>query len=255
MPAPEASEMCFIKSARSWMAAPLLWLAGVFVLLAVWALATPAWIDLHFDQKGGSPLEIATIALMFFQLGLLWLLPPIRPLRQRFFWSTVFSLITFIAVCRQMDWHKLLITASELPGATRGTPFKMRFLTNSVNPLSDRLIVLTCFILVIGLCAGTLLYFLPRLIKGLFRLHPVCWSIAFIGGTTILVQFFDRAPAVLRKDFGIHLSDQTGALFTALEEGQELLLPLFAILAILQAHFIYNNDAADTTALEKHRAF
>ncbi len=245
--------MCFIKSERSWVAAPLLWLAGVIVLLTVWVYATPKWIDLHFDQNGGSPLEIATVALLFFQIGFLWLVPPIRPDRHRFFWATVFSVITFFGICREMDWHKLLITASGLPEATRGTPFKMRFLTNSVNPLSDRLIVLACFVLVIGICAGTLLYYLPRLVKGLFQLHPVCWSIAFIGGTTILVQLFDRAPAVLRKDFGIRLSDQTSALCTALEEGQELLLPLFAILAILQAHFIYNNANTENAPLDKHR--
>ncbi|MDD4102348.1 MAG: hypothetical protein PHU80_06915 [Kiritimatiellae bacterium] len=235
------------------MAAPLLWLVGVATLMIVWACSTPEWIELHFDQKNCSPVEIATVALFFFQMGFLWFMPPFRPGLRRFFWSTTFSLISFFAICRELDWHKLLITASKLPGATRGTPFKMRFLTNSANPLSDRLIVLACFVLVIGICAGTLLYWLPRLVKGLFRLHPVCWSIAFIGGTVILVQLFDRAPAVLRKKLGIHLSDTTGSLFTALEEGQEMLLPLFAVLAIMQAHFIYNNNASDTAAIDCHR--
>jgi len=246
-------KMCFLKSKRSWMAAPLLWLAALAALLTIWVCATPQWIAVNFDQDGGSPMEIATVALLFFQIGFLWMVPPIKPRRQRFFWAAVFSLISFIAICRQMDWHKLLITASGLPGATRGTPFKMRFLTNTVNPLSDRLIVLACFVIVIGVCAGALIYWLPRLFKGLLRLHPVCWSIAFIGGTTILVQFFDRAPSVLRKEFNIHLTDSTGALFTALEEGQELLLPLFAIIAVLQAHFIYNNDVSEPNLLEQHR--
>lgn len=245
--------MCLIKSSRSWMAAPLLWLVGIAALLTVWACATPTWVEMHFDQQGGAPLEIATVALLFFQIGFLWVVPPLRPGRRRIFWSAAFSLITFIAICREMDWHKLLVSASALPGATRGTPFKMRFLTNAANPLADRLIVLACFAFVIVVCAGTLLYWLPRLVKGLFRLHPVCWSVAFIGGTTILVQFFDRAPSVLRKEFGIHLSDNAGALFSALEEGQELLLPLIAVLAVLQAHFIYNNAAPEDSALDKHR--
>lgn len=245
--------MCFLKNKHAWLAAPLLWLVGLTALLAVWACATPQWIELNFDQDGKSPVEIVTVALLFFQIGFLWLVPPIKPLRKRFFWAVVFSIISFIAICRQMDWHKLLITPSGLPGATRGTPFKMRFLTNTANPLSDRLVVPACFVIVIVVCVGALLYWLPRLLKGLFRLHPVCWSIGFIGGTTILVQFFDRAPSILRKDFGIHLTESTGALFTALEEGQELLLPLFAILAILQAHFIYNNDTPNPD-LELHRS-
>ena len=37
------------------------------------------------------------------------------------------------------------------------------------------------------------------------------------------------------------------ALFTALEEGSEMLLAIFALLAILQAHAIYSPDAPDAS--------
>ena len=52
---------------------------------------------------------------------------------------------------------------------------------------------------------------------------------------------------------GTRISDHWHALTTALEEGQELLLPLFIILAVLQAHFIYNSDADDAAPLARHR--
>ena len=52
---------------------------------------------------------------------------------------------------------------------------------------------------------------------------------------------------------GEQISDSLHALTTALEEGQELLLPLFIILAILQAHFIYNDDPSERAALDRHR--
>ena len=175
------------------------------------------------------------------------------PSRKRTVLLADFSLITLIAICRELDWHKLLISASHLPGATTGTPFKLKFLMNAHNPLSDRLIVAACFVLAFGLCGATLLYYLRRLLKGLFKLHPVCWSIAFLGGTTILSQLFDRLPADLRHTFGIHLSASQHALMTALEEGEELLLPIFVILAILQAHFIYNNDPSDSISLSRHK--
>jgi hypothetical protein len=245
--------MNLLKSRHSWLAAPLLWLAGVLALLLVWAVATPEWIAAHFDNEGVSPVESATVGLFFFQIGFLWLVPPMRPGRWRAFWLADFSLLTFFAICRELDWHKLLVSASNLPGATRGTPFKMKFLTNPGNPLGDRLIVAACFAVVIVLCAGTLLYFLRRLLAGLFKLHPVCWSLGFFGGTVILIQFTDRLPSVLRKEFGVRISDHLHALTTALEEGQELLLPLFIVIAVLQAHFIYNNDASDAAALERFK--
>ncbi len=245
--------MCFLKSKHSWLAAPLLWFAGVFALVLTWAVATPEWIRLQFDQDGRSPVELVTIGLFFFQLAFLWVVPPMRPGARRTLWLADFSLLTFFAVCRELDWHKLLVTASNLPGATRGTPFKLKFLTNPVNPLADRLLVAACFLVVIALLGGTLLYFLPRLVKGLLRLHPVCWSIGFFGGSIILIQIVDRLPAVLRNDHGIRISDSLHALTIALEEGQELLLPLFVILAVLQAHFIYNNAPADSAPLAEHQ--
>ena len=245
--------MCLLKSKASWLTAPLLWLAGILVLIFIWSVTTPEWITAHFDNKGASPVESATIGLFFFQIAFLWLVPPVRPGLLRPLWLADFSLLTFFAICRELDWHKLLVTASNLPGATRGTPFKMRFLTNPNNPLADRLIVAACFALVIVLCAGTLLYFLRRLLVGLFKFHPVCWSMGFFGGTVILIQIVDRLPAVLRNDFGIRISDSLHALTTTLEEGQELLLPLFVVLAVIQAHFIYDNDASGCVPLARFK--
>lgn len=235
------------------MAAPLIWAIAILVLVTVWALATPEWVMAHFDQDGCSPVELTTVGLFFFLIGFMWLVPPMPPSGKRTLLLADFSLIAFIAICRELDWHRLLVSASHLPGATTGTPFKMKFLTNAHNPLSDRLLVAACFAVAIVLCGGTLLLFLPRLLKGLFRLHPVCWSIAFLGGTTLLSQVCDRVPAELRHMFGVHITTSAHALTTALEEGEELLLPIFAILAILQAHFIYNNAPPDGNELAQHK--
>ena len=130
--------------------------------------------------------------------------------------------------------------------AQRGAPLlKCVFWTNPINPLPDRLFVLFWFVVVIALCAGTLLWYIRPLLKGLLRFQPVCWSIAFIGGTGILINIFDRMGSVLRKDFKILLTDNQKALATVLEEGQELLLPLFVIVAVIQSHLIFNNQGDD----------
>jgi hypothetical protein len=231
------------------MTAPLIWGCGIIVLLGFYLFGihycgTPQWIDLNFDQHGRSPIEVATVALFFFQILFIWLLPPVSlsTLRGRLLCLN-FSAISAIAICREMDWHKTMIDVSGIAGATRGTPFKMRFLTNSCNPLSDRLLVLFWFAAVIALCAGTLLWYIRPLLKGLFKFHPVCWSVAFIGGTGILINTFDRMGSILRKEFDILLSENVKAFTCVMEEGQELLLPLFVIIAVVQSHFIYNNDA------------
>jgi len=242
-----------LKSKSSWLAAPLLWLVAIAALILVWALKTPEWIQAHFDNDGASPVETATVALFFFQIGFLWLVNPMRPGWQRPLWLADFSFLTFCAICRELDWHKLLVSPSTLPGTTHGTPFKLKFLLNAKNPLADRLLVAACFVVVAVLFIGTLIYFFRRLLKGLFKFHPVCWSIGFFGGTILLIQLFDRANAVLRKDFGIYLTERQHALTTVLEEGQELLLPLFIILAILQAHFIYTEQTTDHGPLARFK--
>ncbi len=243
--------MCFLKSKYSWLTAPLIWLTGCTALIVVWACCTPETISLTFDQDGHSPIEMATIGLFFFQLAFLWLIPPMRPGRHRTLFLTDFSLLTFFAICRELDWHKLLVAPQTLPGTTHGTPFKMKFLLNANNPLSDRIIVALCFVVVLGLCGGTLAYYLPRLWKGLFAFHPVSWTIGFFGGTIILIQIVDRLPAMLRHNFGIRITAVQQALTTALEEGQEMLLPILIIVAVLQAHFIYNNAPEDSAALRQ----
>ncbi len=239
------------------MTAPIIWGGGVIALLGSYLFGvhycgTPEWIDLTFDQHGRSPVEIATVTLFFFQILFIWLLPPVslRTVKGRLL-CLDFSVITFIAICREMDWHRAMIDVSGIAGATKGTPYKMRFLTNPNNPLADRLLVLFWFAAVIALCAGTLLWYIRPLVKGLFRFHPVCWSIGFLGGTGILINTFDRMGSILRKEFGILLSENAKAFTCVMEEGQELLLPLFVIVAIIQSHFIYNTDGDN--ALRKFR--
>ncbi|MDD2600419.1 MAG: hypothetical protein PHO37_14550 [Kiritimatiellae bacterium] len=232
----------------------MLWLVGMLTLVLVWVTNSPEWIKLTFDMQGRSPVELATITLFFFQMAFFWVLPPVslKPLRGKLLMAN-FSMITFIAICREMDWHKAMINVSDVVGATTGTPFKMRFLTNSANPLADRLLVLFCFVAVIGICAGTLLWYIRPLLKGLFKFHPVCWSVAFLGGSVILINIFDRAGSGLKKYFDFVMSPQLQSLFTVFEEGQELLLPLIVIVAVIQSHFIYNRESDEENVMAQHK--
>jgi hypothetical protein len=98
---------------------------------------------------------------------------------------------------------------------------------------------------------GPLLYFIKRLLKGLWRFHPVSWTMAAFGASGVAVQMFDRMPAFLRdKELldPVLMDGSSGtatALFKALEEGGEMMMAIFALIAILQAHAIYSPDTPD----------
>ena len=243
----------FLKSRFAWVTAPVIFIVWSIILLCLWSTHSPEWIQAHFDADGASPIESATIGFFYLLIGLIWLVPAMRPSKRATFWKFDVSLVALIAICRELDWHKMLVHASDLPGATHGTAFKMRFITNPANPLSDRILVVLFFVVFFAVLGGTLIVFLPRLFKGLFKLHPVCWSIGFLGGTGILVNIFDRTPSILRKKFDTVLTPPTEALMTAFEEGMELLLPIFAMVAILQAYRIYVAGADDDSHVAEWR--
>ena len=112
------------------------------------------------------------------------------------------------------------------------------------------------FVLFFAATIGPLVYFIRRLIRGIFRLHPVAWTMMFFGATGVMVQMFDRLPSTLRDMECIRpelLDKATGsltALMTAMEEGGEMMLAVFALLAILQAHVIYAPDVPDSRFAE-----
>ena len=182
-----------------------------------------------------------------------------------------------MAVVKQLDWH-LEIMQSAFPDIVKkvyrvdeagdlsiefklhglfkpngdplsGTPFKMRFLTNGNVPITAKLCVLFYFGAFFGVFAALLAYYAIPLFKGFFRFHPVAWSICFLGGSGFLVQIMDRFPAWYRhlsekKELGKgdFVNSPFGSFCTCFEEGSEMILAIFALLAILQAHTIYTRQ-------------
>ena len=128
--------------------------------------------------------------------------------------------------------------------ALSGTPFKMRFLTNGGAPLGAKALALAYFSLFFGVFGVTLAYFAKDLIVGFFKKVAPAWSMCCFGTAGVMVQLCDRMPAWVRhirhlpKPKGDEI-DSISSLFTALEEGGEMMIAIFAILAILQAHALY----------------
>ena len=246
--------MNILVSRNAWLLSPALFFVGVTVFLCCWAVAAPEALIANFDADGHSMVELMTLPLFAMVIPLSWLCCPVAgSVRRKAFWSFVFSVLGFMALVRELDWHKIWFAQlwPEVTASFRGTVFKMRFLTSGDVPFVPKLFVLFFFVLFFAATVGPLLYFIRRLIKGLFRFHPVAWTMACFGATGVMVQTCDRLPSTLRDTGWIRpeLLDKTtgslAALMTAFEEGGEMMLAAFALLAILQAHAIYAPDAPE----------
>lgn len=244
--------MNLLVSRRSYLLAPVLFLVGAVILFAVWCAMEPAALRAAFDADGHSFFETITLPFYALIVPAVWLCCPFSgsPKRKALLCAAV-SCVAAMAVCKELDLHLAAITAlyPDVVANFKGTPFKMRFLTASGIPFGAKLISLSYFALFFGVFAALLAYYFVRLVKGFFKLHPVAWTMCFFGGSGVLVAVFDRLPAWYRHAHGL-AKDQViagpfGSFCTCFEEGMEMMIAAFALLAILQAHAIYAPDRAE----------
>ncbi len=248
---------------KPYLIGPVLFVFCLLALLVTWAVMEPAALHRAFDADGYSPFELATVPFFAAIVPLVWWKCPFTgsPRRRALLCAAV-SCVAVMAVVKELDLHVLAmrelfpevvkangsVYGLVKPNGTSltGTPFKMRFLTNPGAPLAAKAFVLFYFGSFFGVFAALLAYFFPQLVKGFFALHPVAWTMCCFGTSGVMVQLCDRMPAWIRHARGLSKSnvvDSVSALFTALEEGGEMMIALFALLAIYQAHRIYHSEA------------
>jgi hypothetical protein len=248
-------------SSKSYLTAPVVFVIGVLALLATWLVMEPAALHHAFDQDGYSPFELATVPFYAIIVPLVWWKCPFTGSRaRRTLLCAAVSCVALMAVVKELDLHVMAMHGlfpevvkpdGSVYGlvkpngeALAGTPFKMRFLTNGGAPLGAKALVLAYFALFFGVFGVTLAYFAKDLVMGFFRKVPPAWSMCCFGAAGVMVQLCDRMPAWVRhirhlpKPSGDEV-DAVSSLFTALEEGGEMLIAIFAIIAILQAHRLY----------------
>ena len=241
---------------KMFLQAPALFVLGLVVLTGTWLAMAPEALRAMFDQGGYSPVELATIPFFAAIIPLVWWKCPFTgSRRRRILLCAAVSCVAFMAVSKELDWHLQAIQAlwPDVTAAFKGTPFKMRFLTSRFTngaqalpiPWAAKAFVVAYFALFFGVFAALLVYFARALVCGFFARVAPAWTIAFLGGTGVMVQLCDRMPAWIRHARGLPKSDAVDALsafFTAFEEGGELLIALFALLAIVQAHRLYGRQ-------------
>jgi len=241
--------MNLLVSRRSYLLAPAIFLIGAALLFATWVAMEPADLRAAFDADGHSFFEIATLPFYALIVPAVWLCCPFTgSARRKALLCAAVSCVATLAVCKELDLHLAAITAlyPDVVAHFKGTPFKMRFLTASGVPFGAKLVSLSYFVFFFGVFAALLIYYSVRLVKGFFKLHPVAWSVCFFGGSGVLVAVMDRLPAWYRHTHGLGkeevINNYFGSFCTCFEEGSEMMIAIFALLAILQAHAIYTRQ-------------
>ncbi len=253
------------SSKRAYLAAPIVFALCVLALLVTWAVMEPAELRHMFDQDGHSAFELATIPFFAAIIPLVWWKCPFTgSRRRRILLCTAVSCVAFMAVVKELDWHlwamqrlfpSIVGPDGNVQGLFKpngdplsGTPFKMRFLTNGAVPLTAKACVLFYFGAFFGVFAAVLAYYAVPLFKGFFRCHPAAWSVCFFGGSGVMVAVMDRLPAWYRHSHGLGkdevVNNAFGSFCTCFEEGGEMMIAIFALLAIVQAHAIYTRRIA-----------
>ena len=253
------------SSKRAYLAAPVVFAACVLALFVTWLVMDPAELrhmfdGASFDQDGHSAFELATIPFYAAIIPLVWWKCPFTgSRRRRMLLCSAVSCIAFMAIAKELDWHlaamqrlfpSIVGADGNVHGLVKpdgtpltGTPFKMRFLTNGAAPMAAKACVLFYFGAFFGVFAALLAYYAVPLFKGFFRLHPAAWSVCFLGGSGVMVAVMDRLPAWYRHAHGLGknavVANSFGSFCTCFEEGGEMMIAIFALIAILQAHAIY----------------
>jgi len=237
-------------SRRAFLLGPIVFLLCLGALLLTWAVMEPQALHRAFDNDGHAPFELATIPFFAAIIPLVWWKCPFggSPVRRAVLCSAV-SCVAFFAVCKELDWHITAMTAlyPDVVANFKGTPFKMRFLTSSMTngaqalpiPWGAKALAVAYFGLFFGLFAALLAYYAWPLLRGIFTLHPVAWTMCCFGTSGVMVQICDRLPAWIRHARGLPKSDvidATSSFCTCLEEGGEMMIALFALIAIVQSH-------------------
>ena len=242
--------MSLIVSRKSWALAPALAVISLAALGAAWAAMDPASLRSAFDADGRSYFELLTLQTYILIVPAVWLLCPFGgSARRKALLSLAVTSVAVMAVLKETDLHVAILSAAypDAVAGFRGTPFKLRFLCTSGVPLGAKAMVAAYFSLFFGVFAAMFAAYSIRFVKGVLRLHPVAWTVGCLGASGLMVQICDRLPSWWRHSKAIaksELADSFLSFCTAFEEGGEMMIALFALLAIAQAHAIYAPDRA-----------
>ena len=242
-----------------WLLSPFLFTLFIAMLAVTWAVLPPETLMHYFDRDGYSAFELATLPFYALIVPAVWIARPFEGSRKRqIVLSAMVTIVALMAIVKETDFHNTVLHAlypaftqadgTLAPGLVKpdgsplsGTPFKMRVLTNPGVPAGMKAAIAIYFAAFFGVFAAGFLFLLPSWLKGVFSLRPDAWSVGCFGASGVLVQISDRLPSWVKHATGEKMAAADGtasaarSLCTALEEGGEMMIAVFALIAIFQA--------------------
>lgn len=242
-------------SNRGWLVAPAVFAVSLLCLVTAWAVMEPGCLVGCFDNNGRSPFELATLPFFAAIIPLVWWKCPFdgSAARKRSL-SLMVTIVVLMAIVKQLDLHNAVLNyfypdyvgsdGSLVSGKLvrpngkplNGTPFKMRVITNVEVPLGMKALIIGYFSLFFGLFAAGFAYLAQFWFDGILKLKPSAWAWGCFGASGVVVQISDRLPSWLGHAYGLSKSadgvTRAQSLCTALEEGGEMMIAVFALLTI-----------------------
>jgi hypothetical protein len=139
--------------------------------------------------------------------------------------SLAAAALCLLAAAREADWHNFF---------TGTSVFKVSYYLDQGVAPAERVVVAA--LLFAAASAGA--WLAVRMIRHVRESELVDSHLFFLFAAMALLpatKVLDQAPAILRKDVGIILTDEANHALTALEEGLELAIPLLLLFALLTA--------------------
>lgn len=203
-------------------------IAPIFVFLVViLSFSIIGTRDYHaIEQAIDLFLEPFTYCCYAFALGIIIChLQPYQTKQQKKH-LVLFFILFGCAVLREMGIQHWLTS-------TDTTAFKIRFFTNPANPIHEKVIAGFLLLSVFSIIFYLLVYYMPKIIRGFFKLNPLYWTVVTFGCTGIICKIADRLPSNLRKA-GYGLDPIWSVWMELFEETTEMCLPLLCALGFVQ---------------------
>lgn len=198
-----------------------LWLAcavSLFTLL-LW-IVMPSMPLIHLVEEGGwvENLTLAGYAVAI----LIFMTLPMPAFKRRTRVAIVIVLLAMMA--READLHKVVADMSML---------KLRFWTGSL-PISAKLSAILILLPIVIACQYLVGRYWRALRQSVAAAANYALSIATFIGLIVITNIIDRSLGMIKETTGWRAPDWLVALQTSQEEFLELLLPILAIVALIQ---------------------
>lgn len=205
---------------------------GIFLALNIGRTADDIF---RFDQ---TVLEITTFSCYALSLiAMIWFSSQLQKSDRPTF--ILLIALWFCALFRELGIQHWLTT-------TDSTAFKIRFFTNSNNPLSEKILAGLILLGVFAIVTYLLIKYAKKIMGGFFKLDPLYWTICSFGAAGVVCKIADRIPGNIRKmNGGISMDPTIHAYMEIIEESSEALLPLLFAVALIQ--YILTKSPAQTT--------